>query len=129
MHKLVRLADLDDAQTTLTPTYAGRALTRPVPRFEIAAEEMEPRAAYDLIHDELMLDGNARLNLATWMEPEAEQLMSETFAKNMIDKDEYPQTAAIEARCVNIVSRLFHAPDGGVGASTVGSSEAVMLAG
>ena len=54
VHKLVKLAGLDDAQTTLTPTYAGRALTRPVPRFEIAAEEMEPRAAYDLIHDELM---------------------------------------------------------------------------
>ena len=133
MHTLVNLADLDDAQTTLTPTYASRALARPVPRFQLPEHEMEPRAAYDLIHDELMLDGNARLNLATfvstWMEPEAELLMSEAFAKNMIDKDEYPQTAAIEARCVNIVSRLYHAPDSGVGASTIGSSEAVMLAG
>ncbi len=66
-----------------------------------------------------MLDGNARLNLATfvttWMEPEAEKLMAETFDKNMIDKDEYPQTAEIEHRCVNIVSRLFHAPDEGRG--------------
>ena len=133
MHKLVKLAELDTAETTLTPTYASRALARPVPRFELPASEMDPRAAYDVIHDELMLDGNARLNLATfvstWMEPEAEKLMSEAFAKNMIDKDEYPQTAAIEARCVNIVSRLFHAPETGVGASTIGSSEAVMLAG
>ena len=67
-------------------------------------------------------DGNARLNLATfvttYMDPEAEKLMAETFDKNMIDKDEYPQTAAIEERCVNIVSRLFHAPEEGVGAST-----------
>jgi glutamate decarboxylase len=63
------------------------------------------------------------------MEPQAEKLMAESFAKNMIDKDEYPQTAEIENRCINIVSRLFHAPEEGVGVSTVGSSEAVMLAG
>ncbi len=67
----------------------------------------------------------------TWMEPEAERLMAETFDKNMIDKDEYPQTAEIERRCVNIVADLFNAPTNGdaVGVSTVGSSEAVMLAG
>jgi glutamate decarboxylase len=133
VHTLVKLAELDDAETALNPAYASRAMTRPVPRFELPEHEMAPRIASDIIRDELMLDGNARLNLATfvttWMEPEAEQLMSEAFAKNMIDKDEYPQTAAIEARCVNIVSRLYHAPEGGVGTSTVGSSEAVMLAG
>ena len=59
-----------------------------------------------MIHDELMLDGNARLNLATfvttWMEPQARQLMAECLDKNMIDKDEYPQTAELEMRCVNI---------------------------
>ena len=53
-----------------------------------------------LDEDELLLDGSARLNLATfvttWMEPQAEKLMAECFAKNMIDKDEYPQTAEIE---------------------------------
>jgi len=133
VHKLVKLADTTHPSSTLHPAYARRTLAGPVPRFELPREEMAPRAAYDVIHDELMLDGNARLNLATfvstWMEPEAERLMSETFAKNMIDKDEYPQTAAIEARCVNMVSRLYHAPEGGVGASTIGSSEAVMLAG
>ena len=62
-----------------------------------------------------MLDGNARLNLATfvttWMEPQAEQLMAETFDKNMIDKDEYPRTADIEMRCVNMLSRLWNSPD------------------
>ena len=90
---------------------------------------------YRAIHDELMLDGNSRLNLATfvttWMEPEAERLMAEAFDKNMIDKDEYPQTAEIERRCVNIVADLFNAPDDAdaVGVSTIGSSEAVMLAG
>ena len=94
---------------------------------------MDPETTYNLIHDELMLDGNARLNLATfvttWMEPQAEKLMAETFDKNMIDKDEYPFTALIEERCINIVSRLFNAPETGVGASAIGSSEAVMLAG
>ena len=65
------------------------------------------------------------------MEPEADRLMAEAFDKNMIDKDEYPQTAEIERRCVNMVAHLFDAPEEGdaVGASTIGSSEAVMLAG
>ena len=62
-----------------------------------------------------MLDGNAKLNVATFvttsMEPQAEKLMTECFDKNMIDKDEYPQTAEIEARCVNMLSRLWHAPE------------------
>src|SRR5690606_36083839 len=66
-----------------------------------------------------------------WMDPQAERLMAETFDKNMIDKDEYPQTAEIERRCVNIVANLFNAPGDGdaIGVSTIGSSEAVMLAG
>ena len=61
-----------------------------------------------------MLDGNARLNLATfvttWMEPQAEKLMAECFDKNMIDKDEYPQTAELEKRCVNMLSNLWNSP-------------------
>ncbi|NLR90138.1 glutamate decarboxylase [Flammeovirga agarivorans] len=106
-----------------------------VPKYELPEGQMEPNEAYNIIHDELMLDGNSRLNMATfvttWMEPEAKQLMSETFDKNMIDKDEYPQTAIIEERCVNIISRLFNAPEDGeaCGSSAIGSSEAVMLAG
>jgi glutamate decarboxylase len=96
---------------------------------------MPPAVAYNLIRDELALDGNSRLNLATfvttWMEPEAKQLMAETFDKNMIDKDEYPQTAEIELRCVNMIARLWNAPKGAAatGCSTIGSSEAAMLGG
>ncbi len=91
--------------------------------------------AYDLLSNELLLDGSARLNLATfvttWMPEKAAQLMADTADKNMIDKDEYPQTAEIERRCVNIIGRLWHAPgDGDVtGTSTTGSSEAAMLGG
>ncbi len=91
--------------------------------------------AYDLISNELLLDGSARLNLATfvttWMPPPAAALMAKTADKNMIDKDEYPQTAEIERRCVNIIGRLWHAPGTGdvTGTSTTGSSEAAMLGG
>ncbi len=124
---------MDDQDNLLTPVYARLGLEKPTPKFELAEQEMESSTAYSIIHDELMLDGNARLNMATfvttWMEPEAEKLMAETFDKNMIDKDEYPFTAMIEERCINIVAHLFNAPDTGIGASAIGSSEAVMLAG
>jgi glutamate decarboxylase len=109
--------------------------TETIPRHELPDGEMSPDTAYQIIHDELMLDGNARLNVATfvstWMEPQAEKLMAECLDKNMIDKDEYPQTAEIETRCVNILSNLWHAPeaDEATGCSTTGSSEAAMLGG
>jgi glutamate decarboxylase len=125
---------------SIAPAYTGRFSMAPVPTLRMPDECMDPQAAYRFIHDELMLDGSSRLNLATfvttWMDPEAEKLMAETFDKNMIDKDEYPATAAIEQRCVCMVADLFHAedlrdddPSSAVGVSTVGSSEAVMLAG
>jgi glutamate decarboxylase len=91
--------------------------------------------SYELISSELLLDGQARLNLATfvttWMPSLAAKLMDETADKNMIDKDEYPQTAEIEARCVNIIADLWHADETehATGCSTTGSSEAAMLCG
>jgi glutamate decarboxylase len=105
------------------------------PRHELLERSMPASLAYDVISAELLLDGSARLNLATfvttWMPGPAARLMAETADKNMIDKDEYPQTADIEARCVNIIASLWHAPecDGATGCSTTGSSEAVMLGG
>ncbi len=119
----------------LAPAYTHRADAGQVPKYRLPDEGSMPDTVERLIADELMLDGNARLNLATfvttWMEPQAEALMAASFDKNMIDKDEYPATAEIEKRCVNIVADLFNAPAGGdaVGVSTIGSSEAVMLAG
>jgi glutamate decarboxylase len=133
MRKLVDVSGLSHEETHLTPRRARQVLTEPVPKYALPDRGMDADLAYQLIHDELSLDGSARLNLATfvttWMEPQAEKLMAECFAKNMIDKDEYPQTAEIENRCINMVSRLFNAPEEGVGVSTIGSSEAVMLAG
>jgi glutamate decarboxylase len=113
----------------------GLDLGGDVPKLRLADEGMPPATAFQIIHDELMLDGNARLNLATfvttWMEPEAERLMAECSPKNMIDKDEYPQTAEMEKRCVNMLAHLWHASgdEEATGCSTTGSSEACMLGG
>jgi glutamate decarboxylase len=125
----------------INPVYVREAGLS-VPRNRLAQHGMLPDTALQAVRDELILDGNARLNLATfvttWMEPQARQLMAECFDKNMIDKDEYPQTAELERRCVNILASLWHAPDapasqdgpsGAVGCSTTGSSEACMLGG
>lgn len=107
----------------------------PIPRFRLREHGMNPDAAYQIVHDEIAMDGNARLNLATfvgtWMDPQADKLYAEAFDKNMIDKDEYPQTAAIEERCVRILADLWHSPEphATMGVSTTGSSEACMLAG
>jgi glutamate decarboxylase len=95
----------------------------------------EPGAVYRTIHDQLVLDGNSQHNLATfcttWIEPEVKQIMDESADKNMIDKDEYPQTAAIEERCVHMLANLWNSPEAActIGCSTTGSSEAAMLGG
>ena len=123
------------ADEVVAPAYTHRMEVGAMPKYRIPEHGAAAEVTERLIHDELMLDGNARLNLATfvttWMEPEAGRLMAEAFDKNMIDKDEYPMTAEIETRCVNIVADLFNAPGDGnaIGVSTTGSSEAVMLGG
>ncbi len=106
-----------------------------VPKDRMPDGEMLQQTAYQIVMDEVMLDGNARFNLATfvttWMDEEADRLYAATVDKNMVDKDEYPQTAEIEARCVRMLADLWHAPHArdGVGTSTTGSSEGCMLAG
>ncbi len=100
---------------------------------ELPEGPMPGAAAYQTVTEESMLDGNARLNLATfvstWMDDWARKLYAESYDKNMIDKDEYPQTAAIEQKCAKIIANLWHAPQDSMGTSTIGSSEACMLAG
>jgi glutamate decarboxylase len=120
------------AELSINPVY-GCEIDSSVPRHRLPAGCMDPDLALQIVRDELMLDGNARLNLATfvttWMEPQAGRLMADCFSKNMIDKDEYPMTAELERRCVNIIGELWHAPGPATGCSTTGSSEACMLAG
>lgn len=89
--------------------------------------------AYQVVHDQAMLDGNARLNLATfvttWMDEYADKVYQLAYDKNMIDKDEYPATAAIEQRCARMIAKLWNAPAETIGVSTIGSSEACMMGG
>ena len=124
LHKNVENAGAE-AELDINPVYVREVKLR-VPRNSIPQHGMLPDTALQTVRDELILDGNARLNLATfvttWMEPQAEQLMTECAPKNMIDKDEYPQTAELERRCVNILSNLWNAPTGdkAAGCSTTG---------
>ncbi|AXE39036.1 glutamate decarboxylase [Acidipropionibacterium virtanenii] len=119
----------------LNPVFVRPGEASALPRMRIPHDESLPETAYQIVHDEAMLDGNARLNLATfvgtWMEDDANRLYLEAADKNMIDKDEYPRTAEIENRCVTMLADLWHAPDPEhtAGTSTIGSSEACMLAG
>jgi glutamate decarboxylase len=123
-----------DSDELHSPTYAARCFSHDVPKYRLPKQGMSADAAYQLIHDELNLDGNPALNLASfvtsWMEPQADRLATETLGKNMIDQDEYPQTEAVHERVVSMIGRLFHAPVGErpTGTATIGSSEAIMLA-
>ena len=122
----------DDA---LSDIYASSDLGQVMPKYKMPEKEHDPRHAFAVVRDELMLDGNSRQNLATfcqtWVDPEVHALMDICVDKNMIDKDEYPQTAEIEARCVHMLADLWNSPDAAntVGCSTTGSSEAAMLGG
>jgi glutamate decarboxylase len=133
LHQQVDVAD-QDGEVAINPIYVQERGVQ-VPVYRLPEGGMLPTTAAQVVRDELILDGNARLNLATfvttWMEDQATELMAESFDKNMIDKDEYPQTAEIERRCVNILAHLWHSPAGGnaTGCSTTGSSEACMLGG
>ena len=118
-----------------TPIFGTAEEARVAPKFEMPKHSMSGEIAYQLVHDEAMLDGNSRLNMATfvttWMDEYARKVMIENMDKNMIDKTEYPQTAEIERRCVNMIAKLWNSPEPPycTGTSTVGSSEACMLGG
>lgn len=105
-----------------------------IPKNRLRDEPVEASVATRLVKNELLDEGNARLNLATFcstfMEDDAITLMFDTLEKNAIDKSEYPSTIELENRCVNMIANLWNAPEKGfIGTSTVGSSEAGMLAG
>ncbi|HVD70970.1 MAG TPA: pyridoxal-dependent decarboxylase, partial [Actinomycetota bacterium] len=114
VHRQVSKDD-PEAGGAVAPAYTHRLDLEPIPKFVMPEHDARPETVYRLIHDELLLDGSSRLNLATfvttWMEPEADKLMAEAFDKNMIDKDEYPRTADLEMRCVSMLSRLWNSPD------------------
>ncbi len=121
--------------SSLDDVYASVDLSQSLPKTHFPQQESHPRHVFDAVRDELMLDGNSRQNLATfcqtWVDDEIRDLMNLSIDKNMIDKDEYPQTAEIENRCVHMLADLWHSPDplNTLGCSTIGSSEAAMLGG
>ncbi|KAI9660568.1 MAG: hypothetical protein M1821_009920 [Bathelium mastoideum] len=120
-----------------TSVYGSRFAAEDLPKHEMPEKEMPKEVAYRMIKDDLTLDGTPTLNLAsfvtTYMEDEAEKLMVDAFSKNFIDYEEYPQSADIQNRCVSMIARLFNIPahdenTNAMGTSTIGSSEAIMLA-
>lgn len=129
------LHEVKDNRDTSADVFASALSSEELSKLRIPEHHSPADVVYALIHNELLLDGNAAQNLATfcttWTEDEVHRLMNECLDKNMIDKDEYPQTAEIESRCVHILSDLWNAPPGGgaMGCSTTGSSEAAMLGG
>src|SRR4051812_35240767 len=118
-----------------TDVFASALSGQILPKYRMPDDHSPTEVVYELLSNELLLDGNAAQNLATfcttWSDDGVHRLMNLCLDKNMIDKDEYPQTAEIEARCVNILADLWNAPPGGAaaGCSTTGSSEAAMLGG
>ncbi|KAJ8646897.1 hypothetical protein MRB53_008645 [Persea americana] len=134
---MVVATTLSDAEHLVQYTFSSRYVRTPLPRFKIPDKSIPKEAAYQIINNELMLDGNPRLNLAsfvtTCMEPECDKLMMSSINKNYVDMDEYPVTTELQNCCVNMIAKLFNAPIGegetAVGVGTVGSSEAIMLAG
>lgn len=128
-----RVRTHEHAQALAAPTYGSRWFREAVPTYRLPDGEMPAAAAYQLITDELNLDGNPTLNLAsfvtTWMEPEADRLALATLNRNFIDHDEYPQTEKIHSRVITMLGHMLHAPADAqpVGTATVGSSEAIML--
>lgn len=126
-----------------TPLYGRREFGQPIPKTAIPDTPMAPESAYQLIHDELALDGNPSLNLATfvntWTDPWGTRLIEENLGKNFIDHEEYPKSNLVEKRLIWMLGELFGAerasgdinPDtakGFYGSATIGSSEAIMLA-
>ncbi|RDI47291.1 glutamate decarboxylase [Nocardia mexicana] len=126
---------MSDRPSDSEDLFALPQLESGAPKSGFPHPEMFPLAAYQIVHDELLLDGVSRMNLATfcttWVDDQARRLMNESIDKNIVDKDEYPQTAELERRCVRMLADLWHSPDPAttMGTSTTGSSEAAMLGG
>lgn len=121
--------ELDDS------VFAGQDLATAMPKYRFPDHESRPDDVFQAVSDELLLDGNARQNLATfcqtWEEPQVKALMALSIDKNMIDRDEYPQTAEIERRACHMMADLWNAPEAAntAASSAIGSSEACMMAG
>ena len=129
MHRL----EVDSAEL-LAPTYAGRSFSHDIPKYRLPADGLPADAAYQLVHDELDLDGNPALNLASfvtsWMEPQARLSRRRDTRQEPDRPGRVPTDRGVHQRVVSMIGRLFHAPAHcqPTGTATIGSSEAIMLA-
>ncbi|XP_022146468.1 glutamate decarboxylase 4-like, partial [Momordica charantia] len=118
--------NFSQSDVSLHSTFASRYVRDSAPKYLMPENSMPKEAAFQIINDELMLDCNPRLNLAsfvtTWMEPECDKLIMDSVNKNYVDMDEYPVTTELQNRCVNMIAHLFNAPlgdsDAAVGVGT-----------
>jgi glutamate decarboxylase len=143
----LKLPDGADTPTTSTAHLLTRNAAAPVGYddawMEIPETGFSAAVTYRHIHEKLQLEGLPHLNVAsfvtTWMETEAEQLAYESINKNLVNVAEYAHTEAIHQQVIAMTANLFHAelpamhPHSGnapmmIGTTTVGSSEAVLLA-
>ncbi len=124
---------MSPANADLPSRYGSRFFVEGAPDVRFPQQGMPAEDAYDLIAEEMAVDGDPSRNLATfvttWMEPEAQRVVSENSHRNFIDHAEYPRTAEIEQRCIRMIGDLFNVPGEVRGARTQGSSEAIMLGG
>lgn len=115
----------------LPARYGSRFFVEGVPTDRFPDDGMSSIDAYNLIKQEMELDGDPARNLATfvttWMELPAKQTVAENLHRNFIDHAEYPRTAEIEQRCIRMLADLYNAPGETTGARCQGSSEAIML--
>jgi len=131
-HQSVEDSYLEHAHKATTFVYGGRTALHGLPDHELGDEEIPPAVAARLIKDLMLGDARPQMNLASFVstsnETEVTELMKEAMSINLIDAEEYPSMVEIEQRCVKIIGNLFHAPKESLGVSTVGSSEAIILA-
>lgn len=68
----------------INPIFArpGEITSAPVDRFP--TDSMLPETAYQIVHDESMLDGNARLNLATFVSTWMDEMLTNCILKHSI---------------------------------------------
>lgn len=114
----------------ISPLYCRDTLA--IPRSHLADQGMDVEMAASIVADELLLDGHARLNLATFCatvgEAPIDTLAARAARVNVINQDEYPASVEIERRLCAMVAHLWHAPDHYAAVATTGSSEAIQLA-
>ncbi|KAK4124874.1 glutamate decarboxylase [Parathielavia appendiculata] len=119
----------------LTPFSTPYASQRDIPKYRIPENGAPGDTVYEMLKDELDLDGRPNLNVAsfvdTYLDDNAQKLMAENMGKNLADNDEYPAMLSIANRCVSILAHLWGVQKGdkAVGSPTVGSSEAIHLGG